>query len=168
MWPLCQLKSLVPPITRRLERDLDGPSEPPGTGRLERGCHTPPPTLLVKASFRLSQTAEGVRRGLQGSAWGDQSWENGPPPLLLHSGQVCKVQPDQPPPCLPCHPQGWLLTCSSKPHQPQELRLLKQESLSYPPPLFYRRGNGRESAREGQILDSWALREGPPAPAHLA
>ena len=36
MWPLCQLKSLVPPITRRLERDLDGPSEPPGTGRLER------------------------------------------------------------------------------------------------------------------------------------
>lgn len=107
-----------------------------------------------------------MRRGLQGDAWGDQSWENSPPPLLLHSRQVCKAQPDQPLPCLPRRPQGWLLTRSSKPHQPQELRLLKQESPSYPP-LVLQKEKWKGIYKEGQILDSWALREGPPAPAQL-
>lgn len=59
MWPLCQLKILVPAITRWPKRDPDGPLEHPGTGWRAGARPSTLAMLPVKASFRLCQTVEG-------------------------------------------------------------------------------------------------------------
>lgn len=88
----------------------------------EAGEGVPAPPLCQPSLFKgylpqvLPDYRERVRRGWMGGAYRDQSWENHPPPFLLHSGRAGGHVKHSQATHLPA-PQasGLLLTCSSKP-----------------------------------------------------
>lgn len=95
MWPLCQLMSLVPAITRQLESDLDGPSEPPGIGRLERGCHNPPPPCWSKLPSNSPRQQKQSEKRVAGRCLGRSELGKQPstPPPPLQAGVQSTARP---------------------------------------------------------------------------